>query len=837
MAEIRRHHYIGIILLSLATLLLELALTRVLSVSNWYHFGFLVVSTALLGFGTAGVTLSLWRKLREEFPLDDCLSYLSMIFAFVCLASFALMQRVPFRPFELLLDRWQFLYGPLYYLILAAPFYVSGLAISLLLSRGGRHVNRLYGADLFGAGLGCAAVCVVLPAFGGSGSVVIAGIFGVMAALAFCSLRASRFTVFGIVSAVALLALAFAAEHALPIRVIPEKIHPLLPVGQTPLYTKWNSFSRVDVFAMAANLTEGRPDPGYSMIIDSGISGTAIPDLSVGVRNYLDGSSNYHPPGLAYIGRERPKVLIIGSGAGREVLEALYYNASSITAVEINSIINDVVSNRMAKQWGGLFEQPEVHLVTEDGRSFVRRSKEKYDAILSLQTMSGAALTSGALTLSETYVLTLEAFEDYWNHLTPDGVLLISRPQYQLPKLFATTRAMFDHHGYGSPTSHVLAFRGVVEPFGHREFLTGFLLRKSPFTPADVGEFSRRLGIGSDQQWGDTGKPELYYTPLQSPRDPYQSLLVNILTSPEPGEIYNGSAELLRPATDDRPFFNERARWSRLDLGAFRSVLALGPKGDMEYRPVAQVTLLVLLAQAIIIAVLLILLPLARFKTTGASMPGRWFFLGYFAALGLGFILIEISIIQRFELYLGEPIYTFSVVLAGLLISSGIGSCLAERLQTVTRRTLYGILLAVLASILLSFLIMQPLLSLTLGFSLLGRILVALLLVGQLGLFLGLPFSTGLRLVADEAPALVPWAWAVNGFFTVIGSVGAMILGMVLGFSTVFLIAAGCYGFALVAIRMSKTSESATGRDTQGSQAAPPVAPGNNTGRARGAAA
>ncbi|HXM94129.1 MAG TPA: hypothetical protein VOA64_07720 [Candidatus Dormibacteraeota bacterium] len=832
MGEIRWHHYIGIVLLSLATLLLELALTRTLSVSNWYHFGFLVVSTALLGFGAAGVTLSLWRKLREEFPLDDSLAYLSMLFAFVSLASFALMQRVPFRPFQLLLDRWQLLYMPLYYVTLAAPFYCSGLAISLLLTRGGRHVNRLYGADLLGAGFGCAGICLVLPALGGSGSVVIGAFFGVMAALAFYSFRSSRLTVFGIVSAVALLVLAFVAERALPIIVIPAKIHPLLPAGQTPIYTKWNSFSRVDVFAIAADPSKGRPDPGYSIIVDSGISGTAIPDLSVGVRNYLANSSGYHPPGLAYVGKQHPKVLIIGSGAGREVLEALYYGASSVTAVEINSVISDVVSNRMAKNWGGLFEQPEVHLVTEDGRSFVRRSKEKYDAILSLQTMSGAALTSGALTLSETYVLTLEAFEDYWNHLTPDGVLLISRPQYQLPKLFSTTRALFDRHAYGNPTFHVLAFRGVVEPFGHREFLTGFLLRKSPLDSADVSELSQRLGIGSHQQWGDTGKPELYYSPFQSPRDSYQSLLVDLLTSPDPARIYASSAELLSPATDDRPFFNERARWSRLNLRALRSVLALGATGDIEVPPVAQITLLILLVQAIGVAAILILLPLARSNTSGVSMPGRWSFLVYFAALGLGFILIEISFIQRFELYLGEPIYTFSVVLAGLLISSGVGSCLAERLQNVTRRKLYVILTAVLTSILLTSFVMPPLLSFTLGFSLLFRIALSLLLVGQLGLLLGLPFSTGLRLVADEAPALVPWAWAVNGFFTVIGSVAAMILGMAVGFSLVFLIAAGSYAFALVAMRSSKTSEFAARHETPGSTLSRTLRPADNPERA-----
>ena len=152
--DIRWQQYTGIFLLSLATLLLELALTRVLSVANWYHFGFLVVSTALLGFGSSGVTLSLWTKLREETPLDHALGSLSLLFGFVSLVSFLLMQRIPFQPFRVLVDRWQLVYMLLYYLVLAAPFFCSGLAISLLLSRGGREVNRLYAADLLGAGLG-----------------------------------------------------------------------------------------------------------------------------------------------------------------------------------------------------------------------------------------------------------------------------------------------------------------------------------------------------------------------------------------------------------------------------------------------------------------------------------------------------------------------------------------------------------------------------------------------------------------------------------------------------------------------------------------------------------
>jgi hypothetical protein len=796
--NIHWQHYTGIFLLSLATLLLELALTRVLSVANWYHFGFLVISTALLGFGASGVTLSLWTRLREEMPLDHALASLALLFGFITLASFWLMQRIPFQPFRLLLDSSQLAYMLLYYLVLAAPFFCSGLVISLLLTRGGREVNRLYAADLLGAGLGCAAVCGVMPAFGGSGSIALAAMFGVLAALAFNSCRPSKLTLFGGVAAAGMLALAFVAEQALPISVIPEKLHPLKPVGRSPIYTKWNSFSRIDVYDLPAAADEGRPDPGFSIIIDAGGAGTAIPDLSIGVRSYLAHTPEYRPAGLAYIGKEHSKVLIIGSGAGREVLEGLYYGASSITAVEINPITNDIVTNRMRDRWGGLFEQPEVRLVTEDGRSFVRRSKEEYDAIISINTMSDAALTHGAVTFSENYVLTREAFEDYWNHLAPNGTLLVTG--HNIAKLFATTRELFDHLGLGSPAGHLFAFRGMVAPFGHRRLVKGFLLQKSPLQPEKVNIMAKRLGIGQSGQGDDLGQPEIYYSPFEEPRNENQALLADLVKSPDLERIYASTTDYLRPATDDKPFFNQRRRWSSLQLG-FRGVLGAGQKGDVNAQPVGEVTLVVMLIQAIMVAGVMILLPLVRFGRQGLRASGRWAFLTYFAALGLGFILIEIVLLQRLSLFLGQPIYTFSVVLAGLLIFTGAGSYLASRIQNVSRHTLSWSALAVVGAILFTSFFMPPVLSLTLGLAFPLRVALAVLLIAPLGLLLGVPFATGLRLVSKEASPLVPWAWAVNGFFTVIGSVGAMILGMALGFTAVLVIAAVCYAMAFIAIR------------------------------------
>jgi SAM-dependent methyltransferase len=799
--NIRWQHYTGILLLSMGTLLLELTLIRVLSVSTWYHFGFLVISTALLGFGVAGVTLSLWTRLRDDTPLDRALAALALLFAFFTLASFWLMQQIPFSPFRLILDPWQLIYTPLYYVTLAVPFFCSGLAIALLLSRGGREVNKLYGADLLGAGLGCAAVAAVMPVFRGSGSVVIAAMVGLLAALAFSSFRPLKLTFLGGLAAAGMLAAAFLADQTLPIRVIAEKTHPLKPERSSPIDTRWNAFSKVDVYTAPVVPRQGRSGPGFSIIIDDGSAGTAIPDLSMGVRNFLSRPDEFRAAGLPYIDRKHPRVLIIGSGAGREVLEALKFGASSVTAVEINPIVADIVSTRMAKQWGDLFEQPAVQLVIEDARTFVRRSKETYDVIISVNTISQAAVTSGALSLAESYIMTLEAFEDYWRHLSPNGALLVTRPGPQLPRVVATARELFERLGQGSLADHLLAFRGLLVPYGPERFMTGILLQKSPLRPEQVDTMARHIGVGQDIGEDEYGNlPEILYSPFEEPKDGYQTLLSDLVKSADLEQVYASNSEMLRPVTDDDPFFNQGRRWSHLGPKSFAQVFGAGERGYYG-QPIAQVTLVILLIQAVLIAGVMILFPLARFERRGLRVSGRWGFLTYFASLGLGFIFIEIVLLQRLSLFLGQPIYTYSVVLASLLVFTGAGSYLANRIGSVSQ--LCYCLLAIVGIVVVTQLILSSLLALALGLPLYMRVSVAVIAVAPLGLALGVPFPTGLQLVRQQVPQLVPWAWAVNGFFTVIGSIGAMILGMILGFAAVFFIAAACYAVGLLAIRMT----------------------------------
>src|SRR5436190_9629715 len=245
---IGRHHYFGIFLLSLATLLLELSLTRVLSVALWYHFGFLVISTALLGFGTSGVVLALWRRLREEISLDRALAMLGLLFGLLTVLCFWLMQRIPFDPFSLFSDKRQLAFMPLYYIVISLPFFCSGLALALLFTRGGKRVNRLYAFDLVGAGIGCAALALIMPAFGGSGSVVVSAALGLLAAAIFGFPATGKIAGVAVILAVGFFVLAFFANNLLPISITPNKRIP----PTSPIYTAWNTFSKIDVYESKA---------------------------------------------------------------------------------------------------------------------------------------------------------------------------------------------------------------------------------------------------------------------------------------------------------------------------------------------------------------------------------------------------------------------------------------------------------------------------------------------------------------------------------------------------------------------------------------------------------
>lgn len=792
---------LGLAVWACATLLLELSLTRVLSVALWYHFGFLVISTALLGFGVAGTALSVWPRLRDVVPLDRALVWLACGFSLMTVVSFRLMQALPFDPFRVLVDPSQLLWGPLYYVVLALPFGCAGLGLSLLFTRHAAGASRLYAWDLAGAGVGCLLLLAVMPAVGGSGAVLLASALGLTAAALFAPGRRQTVALVALAGIVA--GAAPFGDRLLPIAITPLKFRPAI----APLETHWNSASRVEVFEL-------RP-PGITgtvrrFTIDGGTAATGIQDLRPDVREYLrtHTDDSEYLSGVAYPGKPSPDVLVIGSGGGADVLDALHFGARRITAIEVNPTIVDLVSTGMRDYWGNLFQQPEVRLVEDEGRSFLRRSSDRYDAIISRHTISNAAVASGAMALTENYILTREAFEDYLDHLTPDGMIFFSRPEPHLPRLMATAREALLAKGVADATRHFYVFREVPAPgqrnaFGQdrQAFDAQLIVKKSPLTAADVAGIQRIAQLDRPAQAGQTDVRETVYSPDAPARAP---LYHEIASTTDLPALYARQSRELAPATDDRPFFNHLTRWSSLDLELVRQMAGAGGAADflLGDRPVAEVSLVLLLVQAAAVAAVMILWPLWRQRgTTSAGLP--WSALVYFAALGFGFIVIEMALLSRLTLFLGQPAYTIAIVLGGLLVFTGAGAAVSSRLTTspgTVQRAIALLLVMVAAQVFVAPLVLNA----TLGWPFVARGLVVLVLLAPLGVLLGIPFPVGVRLVAQTHPALVPWAWGVNGFFTVIGTVVGLMLAMTYGFTVAVGVAAGCYVAAMAAGRSAR---------------------------------
>lgn len=346
-------------------------------------------------------------------------------------------------------------------------------------------------------------------------------------------------------------------------------------------------------------------------------------------------------------------------------------------------------------------------------------------------------------------------------------------------------------------------------------FVAGFLLKRSEFAPGELGEIRKVLIAAAG---ADAPTLKILYAPDKKQPD---SLYSRIINAADFSDVLRTTDSQLEAATDDKPFFNQHTRWSRIRWRTIVDLFSQKQPRDarpaLEDRPVAEVTLLVLLAQSVIVADLCILLPLALLNPRGHQAEGWWSWLAYFAALGLGFIMVEIALLQRFLLFLGQPIYAYAVVLAGLLIFTGIGSYAAGKwnleLTQALRRALFGALVVVLAMAVITPIVFR----MCLGLNLPLRIVIALLLVAPLGFLLGMPFPLGLRLAMQRSSALGSWAWGVNGFFTVIGTVLPLMLGMMMGFRMVLLLACVCYLAGLLAI--SRVS----GSRAQGDAAALPV--------------
>ncbi len=787
----------GIFLISSATLCLELSLTRYFSISQQYHFAFLVVSIAFMGYGASGSFLALLR-IRDSIDRDKFLSYSSLLFSLTILASFFLCNLLPFDFIKLSWDKGQIPLIILYYFLLSIPFFFAGLTISFAITSASSLVNKIYFSDLLGAGTGTLCVLVVFLPKGDRGVILFISFLALLSSLLFSTRRSTRFKLLLASLMAGEIALFLIAPSWLSFRISPYKALPVaLKFPQAKhLFTKWNAVSRVDILESTAL----RYAPGLSLLYDKNlppqfglsIDGDELSAITP-MRNRQDSSLeflSFLPSSLAYSYVERPRTLLIEPKGGLDVLSALYFNADQIKVIERNPLTLKLLRKELAEPSGNLYLQQNIQCISANSRSALKQEKGTYDLIVfSLTDVFGASGT-GLHGFSENYIYTVESFDHILNRLSSNG--LISMTLYLLPpprqeiKLLATWIEAMEESGL-DPAMHLIALRtwGTIS----------FFIKKSPFTPQEVQklkDFSARClfdivyypGIKSDE----VNLHNILDNPL------YYNLTLQLLSPPEREKLYRQYLFQIKPATDNRPFFSNFFKLTRLK-DTYRII-------GQKWLPFLQGEFLVflLLIQSIIIAFILILLPLLVDRRRGKRKKGVSVkILFYFGSIGMAFMFVEIIFIQQFILFLGHPLYSTSVIIFSLLFASGIGSFFSKRILGQDLRKNLRKSLLICAGLVVLYLLFLPLFyDAFIHLSLPLKMGLTILTVFPLGFLMGFPFPSGIRLLAEQEGRLVPWAWATNAFSSVVNSISALMIAFWAGYSLVLILASGGYLMALL---------------------------------------
>jgi hypothetical protein len=773
---------------------------RLFSIIQWHHFAYMMISLALLGYGVSGAFLMLLqRQLLQRFAASYLINL--ALFGLTSVACFLLAQQIPFNAEEVLWDPRQSLWLLSTYLLLAVPFFFAANAIGLALVHYRERLSRIYAADLVGAGLGSIGILALLFALLPVQALMVLGLLGLAAALIGAwELRQGAVVLWLILPLMAALLLMPGSWRTLEMSPYKGLSQTLLIRDTRMIAQRSSPLGLLDVVAsptiplrhapgLSLNAST-EPPPQLAVFTDGdGLSVINRYNGDTQTLAYLDQLTSALPYHLRPIKRG----LVLGAGGGADVLQALYHHTAHIDAVELNPQFARLLTTDYADFAGHLYATPGITLHIAEARSFVDGSAGDYDLIQVSLLDSYSASASGQYALSENHLYTTEALGEFLQKLATDGFLSITRwiklPPRDTLKLFATAIDALRASGVHDPGQQLILIRG---------WQTSTLLVKNGIV--DAADIERVRAFCAARAFDVAWYPGI--TPDESNR--YNRLrkawfhdAAVALLGEQRERFLEDYKFNLTPSSDDRPHFFHFFKWLTL-----QEVLQLRERGGAALTDAGYLVLVATLAQAMIASLLLILLPIWIYQRRirpGRQTVRRSRVVGYFLVLGLAFLFIEIAFIQKFLLFLHHPLYAIAVVLSSFLVFSGLGSAWLGRVAPGGNR---GRLLAwAVAGIVvlgaLYLLSLDTLLQQLAALPDVARILITAALIAPLAFCMGMPFPLGLARLADYAPDLIPWAWAINGCASVISAVLATLLAIHLGFATVIAIALALYALAL----------------------------------------
>lgn len=787
----------GLGMVSAGMLLFQVALTRVFAIAQFYHFAFLVISLALLGFGASGSLLALGPRLHHR----GWLPVYAMGFSASTVLAYLFLNHAPFDSYAIAWDATQVLLLAGNLLGLTVPFVMGGLLVGVLLSQATASAGRVYAANLVGSAAGAMLGPLLIAGLGSERVVLCCAMMGAGACLVLvpeCFPVGSNrriWTAVGVGGFAVSLALLITLPAAFVINPSPYKrlSYFRLDPDAAIVDTRQNAYSRLDVIesrsihsAQGLSLSYGGPLPRQIGLLVDGDTLYPVSDAAQASAEL----ARALPAALAYDLRPSGSALLLGSGGSMDAWAALANGVRSLVVVEPNALVYDLLAGEL-RDLAGL-DDPRLHLVQDEIRTYSQTRDERYDIVQLALTDNYRPITSGAFTLTESYSLTVEAFRAYLALCGEDGLLVFTRwlqnpPSESLRALGLVIEALRSTVG---PAVDIPAY-----VFVYRSFQTiTFIVKPSPFTSAEgdhllEGITTLRYDLVLAPRMPDEAINR--YARLESPI--YHNLLLELATMPDRAALYAAYDFDLSPPTDDHPFFFHFFRWRQTPAVLQNLGQRWQPFGGSGYFVLLALLILVLLASLVFVLLPIALKPRFRRMLAGVGARQSGATLLYFAALGLAYLLVEVALIQRYILSLGQPTIAVAIVIGGLLLWSGLGSALSLRLP-------WRPVLLILAPLLMVYPVMAGVLTpVLLALPLAVRIGAVVLLVGPVGLLMGVPFARGITALGDH-PGLVPWAWAINGSASVISAVLAPILSLSFGFTVVMLVGGSLYLLAALTI-------------------------------------